>query len=200
MMPKVETTTQTTFDVPVSDEIHAISISDRRTDELVIGFVGAIGSGVSTTARILAEILDRGYNYSSNFIKVSEIIRTMGASLGENMPDDGATNFTSTSRLQEIGNSLRKKYSNSYLAEKCVERISVDRLHPPGDIPSGYMTASNGAGNSALIPVNRRRVHLIDSIKHTSEVDLLREVYGDTFWLFGVFSPEAVRGKRLLRN
>lgn len=182
-----------------AQQTRSITISERRTDELVIALVGAIGSGVTTTSNILREILERDFGYTCNYIRVSTIIREMGAAIGETIPDQESPAHTRTMMLQAIGNALRKRNSNSYLAAKCIERIAVDRLSPPDGIQRGYAEAPSGTGEANLLPVNRRRVHIIDSIKHTAEVEVLREVYGDTFWLFGVFAPETVREERLLR-
>jgi deoxycytidylate deaminase len=176
-----------------------ISVSERRTDELVIALVGAIGSGVTTTGRVLVEALQREYNYTANYIKVSTIIKAMSQKLGESVPGDDVSPTDRTSALQRLGNVLRKRYSNRYLAEKCIERIAVDRLCPPSGVPKGYEEVVGEGGQENRLPVNRRRVHVIDSIKHTDEVEALREVYGDTFWLFGVFAPETVREERLTK-
>ena len=177
----------------------AIPISERRTDELVIALVGPIGSGVSTTARILVELLEREYGYTHHYIRVSSIIREMGVDIGETIPDADAAPDLRTSALQALGNVLRKRVSNKYLAEKCIERIAVDRLNPPSGVPKGYENVEGDGTAAKLLPVNRRRVHIIDSIKHTAEVEILREVYADTFWLLGVFAPETIREERLVR-
>jgi deoxycytidylate deaminase len=177
----------------------SVTISERRTDELVIGFVGAIGSGATTTAQALADILEREYGYSTNYIKVSSLILEMSALVGEPLPSDDDPVHARITRMQDIGNKLRRRYSNSYLAEKCVERIAVDRLNPPLGIESGYAEQAQEETAQMRLPINRRRLHIIDAIKHTAEVELLREVYGNTFWLFGVFAPEEAREARLRR-
>ena len=176
-----------------------ISVSERRTDELVIALVGAIGSGVTTTAKVLTEILEREYDYSCHYIRVSTIIRDMSLRIGETIPTDDSLPDIRTPALQALGNVLRGKYTNRYLAEKCIEQIAVDRLSPPSGISKGYEEVAKDGGGVSLLPINRRRVHIIDSIKHTAEVDALREVYGDTFWLLGVFAPETVREERLTK-
>jgi hypothetical protein len=53
----------------------ATEISDRLSEELVIALVGPIGSGVSTSARYLSEILSQQFQYVvAPIIKPSEII------------------------------------------------------------------------------------------------------------------------------
>ncbi|MGG5811848.1 anti-phage dCTP deaminase [Falsiroseomonas sp. CW058] len=166
-----------------------VQLSDRRTEELVIGLVGAVGSGVSKSAGLMAEIMGTEYGYTVHSIRVSEIIREAAPSVGISVPPKDVTLHERIRGLQKVGNILRNSLSRSYLAEKCVEKIAVDRK-----INAGYVDVGVG---SDPIPVGRRRVHIIDSLKHPSEVDLLRDVYGDTFWLIGVFAPESVRVSRL---
>ena len=43
-----------------------------------------------------------------------------------------------------LGNNLRKRFSNKYLAEKCIERIAVDRHTPPDGVGKGYETVGEG--------------------------------------------------------
>jgi len=166
-----------------------VQLNDRRTDELVIAFVGPVGSGVSKSAAILAEIMSAEYGYSVNAIRISEIIREVAASNGISVPPKEVPLHERIRKLQDAGNKLRDALSDSYLAEKAVERIAVDRA-----INEGYATVG---GQATDLPLNRRRVHIIDSLKHPSEVSLLRAVYGDTFWFIGVFAPESVRVSRL---
>jgi dephospho-CoA kinase len=180
-----------------SRQTPSISVSERRTDELVIALVGAIGSGVTTTAKLLAELMERDYGYSAHYVKVSDIIRQVGHEIGEPIPAPESSPDERTSRLQVLGNVLRDKYTNRYLADKCIEKIAIDRISPPIGIAMGYQKVKRETGEENHIPVNRRRVHIIDSIKHTAEVDALREVYAETFWLLGVFCPEEVRENRL---
>ncbi|MBF0563365.1 MAG: deoxycytidylate deaminase [Alphaproteobacteria bacterium] len=68
-----------------------------------------------------------------------------------------------------------------------MERIALDRTN------GGYKQVQ---GN--LLPMPSRMVHIIDSIKHPAEHELLIDVYGDALWLIGVFAPEDIRKERLL--
>jgi hypothetical protein len=47
------------------------------------------------------------------------------------------------------------------------------------------------------VPKKLRHVHVIDSVKHPDELRLLRQTYGEIFWLIGVFAPLSVRTQRL---
>lgn len=167
------------------------SLADRRTPELVIGLVGPVGSGVTTTATILKEILTEKFGYAAgSTYKVSDVIKSSAGLIGETY-DESLQGTARINRLQTIGNKLREKFGGEYLAEKIIEQIGVDRFRR-----DGYRKQSSDG--QPLIPKPRRHFHIVDSIKHPEEVQVLRDVYGDSFWLFGVFAPQKVRKDRLI--
>ena len=93
---------------------------------------------------MLIEMLEREYGYTHHYIRVSHIIQDVGRNAGESIPRDEASPDTRTSALQALGNNLRKRFSNKYLAEKCIERIAVDRHTPPDGVGKGYETVGEG--------------------------------------------------------
>jgi deoxycytidylate deaminase len=136
---------------------------------------------------MLTRTLEEEYGYEVDFITVSDLIEKNKHLVS---PTD-ATKETEDKRvrgLQQIGDKLREKFSAGYLAEKCVELIATHRINE-----KGYKQTEEGI----RIPLPRRRAHIIDSLKNPAEQNLLRDVYGDVFWLVGVFAPEEVRKKRL---
>lgn len=163
-----------------------ISLSDRRTDEMVFGFVGPVGSGVTKAVDIISNILEETYAYTVSRIKLSKIIEE-NAALVDMRVGQELNRHDRIKTLQKIGTAFRGRFGDSYLAEKCVEQIATLR-HQEG----GYEQVEE-----QLVVRPRRQVHIIDSLKNPAEVRLLREVYGDTFWLFGIFAPEEVRTERL---
>lgn len=156
-------------EVPVTNE-------ERRTDELVIALVGPVGSGVSTTAIALAEILEGEFGYSVETIKVSDIINEKAALVGQHPVS--TTDDERIHKLQQTGSALRRQFGEDVLANFCVERIHSSRDEGDADKVRRYCT-------------------IIDSLKNPGEVDRLRTVYGDLFWMLGVFAPEEVRISRL---
>jgi deoxycytidylate deaminase len=161
------------------------SLQERRSPELVIALVGAIGSGVSRTAEMLKEKLEKEYEYSARILKASQKI-IESAHLVNEPYDDSLQGSARIDRLQDIGNKLRLQLSNNYVVEKCIEEIATKRLD------HGY-----DQSHERFIAKPLREAHIIDSLKHPEEVQLLREVYGDVFWLVAVFAPEIVRERRL---
>ncbi|WP_084420447.1 anti-phage dCTP deaminase [Henriciella litoralis] len=156
----------------------------RQTPELVIGFIGAVGAGVSTSKDIIAGLMHDHYGYTPTHYKISDIIKESKkhTSFQGDVADAGDQRIKD---LQKIGSELREKFGAGYLAAKVIELIAVGRGN------DGY------EDEEFSNPKSRRVVHVIDSIKNESEAELLRAVYGSAFWLVGVFANENVREIRL---
>lgn len=162
----------------------ADEISERLSQELVIALVGPVGSGVSTAARFVAEILIQDFGYDvAPIIKPSDIIRNESHRVGlSEIPNTPLSRYIDY--MQTAGNKLRERYGANYLAEKAVERIVTFR--------------TDKGGYAGKIPVPGRRAYIIDSVKNIEELDLLRQIYGDTLCLFGIFAPDHIRKQRLI--
>lgn len=159
-------------------DVDVLDVEDRKTEELVVGFVGPIGSGISFCANIFSQMLKSQFGYSGDTIKVSSLISKSAKQLGEEIVTEA--DERRTEKLQKQGTSLRQIFGNTYLIEKVVAQINMNR------------------GEADNLPKPRRHFTIIDSIKHPDEVFRLREIYGDTFWLIGVFAPEEIRRSRLI--
>ncbi|WP_188262722.1 anti-phage dCTP deaminase [Azospirillum tabaci] len=173
---------------PTREEV--ITLQSRKTDELVVALVGPVGSGVSTTSEELIKVLEKDFGYGHHYIKVSDIIRSFAGVVGEDAPEEDDDESERIKKLQKIGNKMRDSFGEGYVAEKCVERIAVHRHQN-----DGYKSVGG-----KLVSRPRRVIHVIDSLKNPAEVDLLRDVYGEIFWVFGVFAPEEVRRSRLVKD
>jgi deoxycytidylate deaminase len=170
------------------DETVADSINDRLSQEMVIALVGPVGSGVSTAAKDLHDILTQQFAYDvAPIIKPSSII---AAEAHRVRPGTIQTAPLSSyiHEMQTAGNLLRQRFGANYLAEKTVERIFRYRVEK-----GGYKEI-----NGKSIPMPGRRAYIIDSIKNMEELELLRQIYGDTLCLVGVFAPDEVRRRRLI--
>lgn len=154
--------------------------SDRFTgSELVIGLVGALGADLETTREILIKRLN-AYKYKTKIIKISKDVIS-------------------------IISSEKIKYSNEY------ERIEANMS--AGDNArrdSGYNSIlalgaasiiSTGRTDSHTKPgektVRNRCAYIIDSLKHPEEVEKLRDIYSEGFYLIGVYSGYDARVKYL---
>jgi deoxycytidylate deaminase len=185
--------------MPVRDRIKSISaaslplpspgdltLADRHTDELIIGLVGPVGSGVTTTAKILQTLLKEKFAYDTSYIRVSALIEEIAPLVAEALPDKPKP-ADRTAKLQSVGSLLRQRFGEAYIAERCIEQIATHRLDKGGYEKVG----------EELVAKPRRHVHIVDSLKNPAEVKQFRDVYGDAFWLFGIFAPEEIRKERL---
>ncbi|MDD3313020.1 anti-phage dCTP deaminase [Pseudodesulfovibrio sp.] len=151
---------------------------ERETEELVIAVCGAAGSGTSRIAdAIEKDFRERGYDVGR--VKLSETIKRHAT---VEIPADEAERIQT---LQKEGTQLRVKFGRDVLAMLAIKGIRLNR------------EKSNPADGSMRSPESRRFVTIIDSLKHPQEERLLRKVYGDMFYLFGVLCPEEIRIKRL---
>lgn len=169
----------------------ASEIRERLSSELIIGLIGPVASGVSTTAAMLKKKLEDDYGYNvPDIIKVSEFIRQnatkVGASLIEAPISDRINSY------QDAGNKLREQFGSGILAKLSVRKISAVRHQ------DGFDTVVVAGEVDREIPVPHRRVHIVDSIKHPEEIAQLREIYGNIFWAIGVSAADHVRQRRLL--
>lgn len=161
------------------------SLKDRTTDELVIALVGPVGAGVSTSAKALGSLFAKRFKYDVVDIHVSTIITESSKYIDVALPASASADDRTTI-LQEMGTKLRKRFGDAYLSDKCIAKIVTER------------TEKGTSGGDRPLAQPRRRVHIIDSLKNPAELQRLAEVYGDTFWCFGIFAPEEVRKQRLI--
>ena len=178
-------TTKSTTDAMRSKDVDT-TLYTRRSPELIVGLVGAVGSGVSTVGKIIKNKLKIEYGYEpAEIIKVSDLIVENCSSVNE-FYDENLSGAERIDKLQSIGNLLRNKFSYDYLVEKCIQKIAAHRYD------EGY-----NKEDEQFLPLPKKQVHIIDSLKHPDEVRLLKDVYGDMFWLVAVFCPESKRKERL---
>lgn len=155
-------------------------IQSRQTEEIILAVCGYVGAGVSNVAATLGTAF-AGFGYDVCSLKVSDIIRDI---CGIQKPAEKSYKYIV--ELQDRGNELRKKYKdNSYLAQCIIEKISRSRV--------------NGRNaDEVSIPESRRRITIIDSLKHPEEYELLSLIYGEMFFLVGVICPDDKRRERLI--
>lgn len=181
------------FPLSTPQKLEIPSFSERKTEELVFALVEPIGGGSSLVVQELRRILEsNSYNYIVNIIKVSDIIldiiQTKEPSMkleeldfsifNENKivhPSDEAKRIYT---LQQFGNKLREKYGKDYLAKCIISKIAKYRRDNNGFIQAG--------GASVKVPISLRVVHIIQSIKHDAELDLLKNLYGNIFFTIAI--------------
>lgn len=157
------------------------------TPELVIALCGPIGSPLHETARQIKNTLAE-FNYQTETVRLSDLIRLNAKKAG--LPVDTSSKFHEIQSLIKIGDSLREKYDNDVLAKLAIAKIGADRAHSYGVFED--VAAESGKPENRKIK-KQRICHVIDSIKNSAELDLLRLIYGDALFAVGVFSPVELR-------
>jgi deoxycytidylate deaminase len=149
--------------------------------ELVIGVVGYVGAGCSTACSRL-EVLLQEEGYQVEIIKLSSLIarhlhheETLPVAHGVGA---GKARFDRASSLQDLGDTLREQHGHDAIAALAVTEIRALR-------------GKDEAGVS-------KRAFILDSLKHSSEVDLLRKVYDQSFRLIAVHCDRPMRDHRLV--
>lgn len=150
--------------------------------EIFIGLVGYAGSGCSTAGKRLKVFLEESGYTVVHRVRLSELILAKYPDAGAVQPVDGpregAQRLERAMLLQDLGDDLRAKHKNYAVAALGVKRIRELR----GDVDPG----------------TEKIAYIIDSLKHSAEVEFLREVYGQAFRLVAVHGERPVRESRLI--
>lgn len=157
--------------------------SERESKELVIGFAGPVGCGLSEVIDATKQMAQE-FGYTIVPIKVSEFIKKLCEE--EIKPVDNADRYI---KLQDAGSKLRKKYGYEILAKCIATKIATTRK---------ISLSEDEGGQAVKDDIPQKVVYLIDQLKHPDEVNFLRIVYRNLFYLVGVLSCEERRKKRLL--
>nr|WP_314266795.1 anti-phage dCTP deaminase [uncultured Moellerella sp.] len=151
---------------------------ESEDSELIIGLVGAVGTDLETVKRSIIDRL-KAFSYESKEIRIStDVISTL------RVIEETEDNFKKIDSLMTEGNNLRKiSQNNAILSIAAVAQINSQR-EKELDIP---------------IP-SKRKAYIISSLKHPDEVNKLREIYADGFFLIGVYADEKRRIDFLKNN
>ena len=166
-------------------------IQSRKSEELVVAFAGAVGCNLSEVIRSVKTHFEE-YGYLAKVVKVSDLIREHFSENPAELPAKylscDLANLTGLDRytaLQDLGDELRSTYGTKALAALSMLTISTSRemeIEARGDDKPP------------------RAVYLVDQLKNPAEVELLKLVYGNLFYLVGVLSPQDVRLNQLVRS
>ncbi|WP_431287771.1 hypothetical protein [Roseateles chitinivorans] len=166
-------------------------LASRQSNEIVVAFAGPIGCGLDEVVEATRQSL-LGLGYEVELIKLSEFLERFRP-LDGSCPGDPATAEDSESRnryryLQEVARQLRSSTGDLHiLAEYAVQSIFVRRQ------ARDRAQAASHSGSS----VPKRVAYLLDQLKRPEEVELLRALYRNLFFLIGVTRPYAQRLRHL---
>lgn len=157
-------------------------LKSRESNEIVIAFAGPIGAGIpSVIDKTRTSLRTLGYTQIEH-IKLSKFLtERLAAGLPSSYSGeaDKSDKFNYYRKLQNAGRELRESTKNmQILAEYAVQEIVLKRDYRQG-------------GESARV------AYLIDQVKRPEEVELLRALYRNLFYLMGVTKPYEQRKKSL---
>jgi len=149
------------------------------SDELVLGLVGYAGSGCTSLSKSL-EVAFKQEGYDVEQIKFSKLIieNLEGGDLPavESGTEEGKSKLARAKFLQDQGDQIREKHDFAL---------------------SAYAIKAIKNGRNDADVGKAKKVFILDSLKHESEVLLLRTVYGASFKLLAVHCDYNRRFSRL---
>lgn len=151
------------------------TVEKTFTNELIIGICSPIGSDIKSVISAIKTQLDV-YDYKVEIIKLSDFINKYYKKKQVTLPGE-TDEYSILKHKIEGGSFLRKEYKdNSLLAELAIRHIRLNR----------------GVGKAQDVK-SERKCYIIDSLKNLEELNLLRSIYREIFYLFSIFSPENER-------
>lgn len=131
---------------------------------------GIVNAVGTDSSRVVNPLKDRLRNYGYTAIEVK-----VSDLLPK--PPQGSTEYDRTKHLIGAGDQLRR------------------------DSKKGWILAAGVAETiRALRPASGKRAYVVNSLKHPQEVDFLRRLYGDGFYLLGIHAERMRRTKFLVDN
>lgn len=166
-------------------------IKDSVTPEIIIALCGPIGSPLHETAEQISFSLKK-YGYKTYDIRLSDLIRINSKYTEINI--DESTKLKKFKSLITVGDKLREIYGSDILAKLAIAKISAERKKNFGEFDDIVNESSKGEASKIK---NQKICHIIDSVKNSSELELLKSIYGKMIFSIGVFSPLEARRENL---
>lgn len=166
-------------------------IDQAMTPEIVVALCGPLGTPLHRVSEILKDLLTRTHDYKRvDEIRLSDFIRRHGH------PKDPR----SITDLIDAGNDMRDHHGNSVLAQLAIRQIATVREQEREAYIDEKQLRIEGVPppDPAVVPTPVvRQCHIIDSIKNTDELELLRSIYGRLLHVISVYSPIELRTQEL---
>lgn len=161
----------------------------QLTGELVFAVVGHLGSGTSTVAEALrAELQTSGSD--AHIVKASDLILDWAKKEGVEPEVTDKESIGYVTSLQNLGDEMRKREEDyAAVAIAAVSRFRQIRAE---------QTGVELDPDKPVLPDEKSRAYILDSLRHPFEVEILRRLYGAAFAVVGVVCDESVREARLL--
>jgi deoxycytidylate deaminase len=149
--------------------------------ELVIGFVAPIGTDLRSTVRAFSEYF-KNSGYRALELKTTDVFPVLAAHLTPDVPLVAKPEVDRLESYISFGNQLRKTFNDDqFLAALTIVRIIHARINK-----------ANGKSEGT--------VFLAHQFKRREEVELLRAVYGQSFFQVSIYSRRGARVDYLARR
>jgi deoxycytidylate deaminase len=174
-------------------------IGASASNELVFAVVGHAGSGTSTVAIQLSNLLSErqtaGQQYEVVILKAREVISEWAERKGSPREGQyGTSPLEKVRMLQDYGDDMRAEENSAHtpdyaaIARALAIKIKAARAKQIG---------VESVPGTPVKPDGKPRAYILDSLRHPEEVNLLRRVYSRAFVLVGVVCEEERRRKRI---
>jgi deoxycytidylate deaminase len=150
--------------------------------ELVFGLIGAVGTDLQWVSQSLSQHLQR-VGYASHEIRVSSLLHSLDRYALLANPASRSEYERIRAHMQAGSELRRLARSGDILALMCVAQISRLRRE--------FGATDEEEWSPTPLP---RTAYIIRSIKHPSEINALRDIYGRAFFVVSSYSP---RGRRV---
>ena len=150
------------------------TLNNYYTEELVIALCGQLGTNLKEVSKELIDILKVEYHYDCLELKLSDYL------FEEEAPE--SDEYKRIIKGMDLGDSIRKVKGNNHLASRAITDITLKRHE---EISVESIDDRNYK--------SRRKCFIINSLKHPDELEAFQKVYGKSFYLLGVFSPDSAR-------
>lgn len=143
------------------------------SSELIIGLVAPIGVDLNRATALLKSLLETKFKYTTHIIKLSDEIKKIP--FLKTLPIK--PEYKRIGSYMDGGNEIRKKTGqDNAVAALAIGSIQKLRKEKPS---------------------LERTVFILSSLKHPDEVGLLRDIYGEAFYLLGFTNSDKNRTKYL---
>lgn len=168
------------------DSAYQAALGELSSNELIFAVVGPVGSGTSTIATSLEQLLN-AEGYETSVLKARAVIEKAAMDAGIAIPSEAG--LAQTRAMQDVGDKIRAHHKdNAAIAVGLIDLIRNTRASKQ---------ASEIVPGEAVQPDGKRRAYILDSLRHPHEAMLLRRVYQEAFCLVGVFCHEDERLSRM---
>lgn len=171
----------------------------QASHELIFGIVGHVGSGTSTVAMTLKEVIGgikvHDMSHECEVIKAREVIEEWATGRGMVFPSQRPFSISDVENFQDLGDEMRRSLEGKgdSADHAAVARGAIVKIRHL----RAQMQKVDVIKGEPVVPDGSPRAFIIDSIRHPAEVELLRRVYGDAFVLLGVVCQEQERKSRI---